>query len=296
MRRLSLSLRGLPSLGRRGLISWPPEANTAVSKAPPPRLYRPPPSAGISRWRSDVLGSSILQFHNKKPLLAGTSDVTTAISRRFSSINERDDISLEEDAERKVGWLLKLIFIGTASVVAYQFFPYMGDNLLQQSISLLLVKDPLFKRMGASRLARFAVDDERRMKVVEMGGAQELLNMLEAAKDDKTRKQALKALVALSHSDERRMKVVEMGGAQELLNMLEAAKDDKTRKQALKALVALSHSDQAAEALHQAGAITIVSSVPNSFEYAEVEMYKSNLLGRFRELKHDIIALEGKGN
>jgi hypothetical protein len=35
---------------------------------------------------------------------------------------------------------------------------FVGDNLLQQSISLLRVKDPLFKRMGASRLARFAVD------------------------------------------------------------------------------------------------------------------------------------------
>lgn len=29
---------------------------------------------------------------------------------------------------------------------------------MQQSVSLLHVKDPLFKRMGASRLARFAVD------------------------------------------------------------------------------------------------------------------------------------------
>jgi hypothetical protein len=35
---------------------------------------------------------------------------------------------------------------------------FSGDNLLLQSISLLRVKDPLFKRMGASRLARFAVD------------------------------------------------------------------------------------------------------------------------------------------
>lgn len=55
-------------------------------------------------------------------------------------------------------------------------------------------------------------------------------------------------------------------------------------------------ADQAAEALHQAGAITIVSSIPNSSEYAEIEMYKSNLLTRFQELKHDAIALEGKGN
>lgn len=29
---------------------------------------------------------------------------------------------------------------------------------MQQSVQLLRVKDPLFKRMGASRLARFAID------------------------------------------------------------------------------------------------------------------------------------------
>jgi len=33
-----------------------------------------------------------------------------------------------------------------------------GENLMHQSVSLLRVKDPLFKRMGASRLARFAKD------------------------------------------------------------------------------------------------------------------------------------------
>lgn len=42
--------------------------------------------------------------------------------------------------------------------------------------------------------------DERRMKIVEIGGAKDLLNMLGAAKDNRTRKEALKALVALSHS------------------------------------------------------------------------------------------------
>jgi hypothetical protein len=83
---------------------------------------------------------------------------------------------------------LKIFFLGPAGLVGYQFFPYMGtgsstgvwiisiayfsgepelvaspdkfsgDNLLLQSISLLCVKDPLFKRMRASRLTRFAVD------------------------------------------------------------------------------------------------------------------------------------------
>ncbi|KAL6977529.1 hypothetical protein U1Q18_026328 [Sarracenia purpurea var. burkii] len=114
----------------------------------------------------------------------------------------KDERTLEEEAERKIGWILKLIFAGTATVVGYQFFPYMGDNLMQQSVSLLQVKDPLFKRMGASRLSRFAIDDGRRMKIVEIGGAEELLNMLGSAKDDRTRKEALKALVALSLSDE----------------------------------------------------------------------------------------------
>ncbi|XP_024996407.1 uncharacterized protein LOC112529373 isoform X2 [Cynara cardunculus var. scolymus] len=77
-----------------------------------------------------------------------------------------------------------------------------GDNLIHQSVSLLNVKDPLFKRMGASRLARFATDDERRMKIVEMGGAQQLVDMLGAATDDKTRKEALNAIIAIARSDE----------------------------------------------------------------------------------------------
>ncbi|XP_048322566.2 uncharacterized protein LOC107413971 isoform X1 [Ziziphus jujuba] len=133
-----------------------------------------------------------------------SSNLRNLHSRNFSSFNGKvaDEVALEQDAERKIGWLLKLFFAGTATFVGYQFFPYLGDNLMQQSVSLLQVKDPLFKRMGASRLARFAIDDERRMKIVEMGGARELLNMLEAAKDDRTRKEALKALSALSQSEE----------------------------------------------------------------------------------------------
>ncbi|CAK9173481.1 unnamed protein product [Ilex paraguariensis] len=170
----------------------------------------------------------------------------SAQSRNFcSSYHGRDERSLEQEAERKIGWVLKLIFAGTATVVGYQFFPYLGDNLMQQSVSLLHVKDPLFKRMGASRLARFAIDDERRMKIVEMGGAQGLLNMLGAAKDDRTRKEALKALLALSRSDE------------------------------------------AVGALHDAGAISLITSTPDSAEDVEVERFKSNLLKRFQDLRYE---------
>ncbi|CAN6323083.1 unnamed protein product [Urochloa humidicola] len=165
------------------------------------------------------------------------------LARRLCTFDERDDRALEEEAEKKFGWILKIFFLGTAGLVGYQFFPYMGDNLLQQSISLLRVKDPLFKRMGASWLGRFAVDDQRRMKVVEMGGAQELLNVLEGAKDDKTRKEVLNTLVVLSKSEE------------------------------------------AAGFLDRAGAYAIVSSTPNSPEYAEIETYKTSLLMAFDKLK-----------
>ncbi|KAG2328836.1 hypothetical protein Bca52824_000016 [Brassica carinata] len=147
--------------------------------------------------------------------------------------------------------MLKLFFAGTATYVGYQFFPYMGDTLIQQSVSLLHVKDPLFKRIGASRLSRFAIDDERRMKVVELGGAQELLHMLGAAKDDKTRKEALKALAALSKSGTQ--------NASGFFNSSFAA-------------------DEAANFLGSKGALSIVKSTPDSSEDTDISTYKSNIL------------------
>ncbi|OMO75870.1 P60-like protein [Corchorus olitorius] len=167
-------------------------------KACPPRLgkykFKPaPPQVLLSEELTGSLRKLKLLF-KRKPC--------NVQSRKFSSSNGKDEAYLEQEAERKIGWVLKLIFAGTATYVGYQFFPYMGDNLMHQSVSLLHVKDPFFKRMGASRLTRFAIDDERRMKIVEIGGAQELLNMLGSAKDERTQKEALKALNALSKSDE----------------------------------------------------------------------------------------------
>ncbi|KAL3732431.1 hypothetical protein ACJRO7_029150 [Eucalyptus globulus] len=124
-------------------------------------------------------------------------------SRYSSSYSGKDELALEQEAEKKIGWLLKLFFAGTATYVGYQFFPYMGDNLIQQSISLLQVKDPLFKRMGASRLSRFAIDVE------------------------------------------------------------------------------------AAGVLHQAGLISVMRSIPGSFEDVEAEKYRSGLLKRFQDLRYD---------
>lgn len=143
---------------------------------------------------------------------------------------------MEKEAERKIGWMLKLIFAGTATLVAYQFFPYLGDNLLQQSVSLLQVKDPLFKRMGASRLARFAIDDDRRMKIVEMGGAQELVNMLGAANDDRTRKEALNALVALARSDEAVGALHNSGAISVIRSTPDSVEDAEVKRHKLKLL------------------------------------------------------------
>ncbi|GJM96113.1 hypothetical protein PR202_ga12924 [Eleusine coracana subsp. coracana] len=153
------------------------------------RLLSPPSAAAAGRRAvpvvaEDVSGGGIPLLNRVGGAVAAASRWSGGgsglrLARRLCTYDERDDRALEEEAEKKFGWILKIFFLGTAGLVGYQFFPYMGDNLLLQSISLLRVKDPLFKRMGASRLTRFAVDDGRRMKVVEMGGAQELLNVLE---------------------------------------------------------------------------------------------------------------------
>ncbi|XP_078149582.1 ARM repeat superfamily protein [Carex rostrata] len=184
----------------------------------------------------------ILPRHSSLPLFYCRRQITSTdfVRRLSSSVKEE---ALEEEVEKKAGWLLKSIFIATAGFAAFQFFPYMGETLLQQSISLLRVRDPWFKRTGASRLARYAVDDERRMKVVEMGGATELLNALKSATDDNTRKETLNALVALSKSDE------------------------------------------AAGFLHRAGAVSIVSSISHSSDFAEIEAHKNSLLEHFEKFK-----------
>lgn len=39
---------------------------------------------------------------------------------------------------------------------------------MQQSVSLLHIKDPLFKRMGASRLARFAIDGSFNVNMMQV--------------------------------------------------------------------------------------------------------------------------------
>lgn len=218
----------------RRLLS-PPSATAAARRAAPVAAEAVSSGGGVLLPRGGVAGVAANGWSGSGPGLR--------LARRLCTYDERDDRALEEEVEKKFGWILKIIFLGTAGLVGYQFFPYMGDNLLQQSISLLRVKDPLFKRMGASRLARFAVDDQRRMKVVEIGGAQELLNVLEGAKDDKTRKETLKALAALSKSEE------------------------------------------AAGFLDKVGAYAIVSSTPDSQEYAEIQTYKTSLLTAFDQLK-----------
>ena len=49
-----------------------------------------------------------------------------------------DEISLEKEAERKIGWVLKLFFAGTATFVGYQIFPYLGMLLQSGLFSNLL--------------------------------------------------------------------------------------------------------------------------------------------------------------
>ncbi|KAK8918390.1 Dynamin-2A [Platanthera zijinensis] len=111
------------------------------------------------------------------------------------------DPTLCQEANKEVRWWLEKVVFGTSGTVPYTMFLYYKDNILLGSRSGSKVRDPDSKRTSSSGLAYFAVGHERRMRVVEMGGAQDLLEMLEGARDDKTRKEALKALLSLSHSD-----------------------------------------------------------------------------------------------
>ncbi|KAL6556220.1 hypothetical protein OROGR_005508 [Orobanche gracilis] len=114
----------------------------------------PKPSRGSTVLLQNENAHASTKFQN----LYRKSPVNVQARNFSSSFFKKDERSIEEEAERKIGWLLKLIFFGTAAAVGYNLFPYMGETLMHQSVSLLRVKDPLFKRMGASRLARFAID------------------------------------------------------------------------------------------------------------------------------------------
>lgn len=46
--------------------------------------------------------------------------------------------------------------------------------------------------------------------------------------------------------------------------------------------------DEALASLHHAGAISVIRSVPNSLEDAEVESFKLSLMKRFQDLRYDV--------
>lgn len=137
---------------------------------------------------------------------------------------------IEEDVDKKAAWLLKAFLFGTALYAGCYFLPLMGDSMIQQSVALLRVKDPLFKRMGASRLSRIAINDDRRRTIVEMGGVDGLVNMLNTAPDDLTRREAMKALESLSQSDVA-VKALHHAGAQSVINsIVDSTADDDILK------------------------------------------------------------------
>ncbi|CAM6085879.1 unnamed protein product [Calypogeia fissa] len=109
--------------------------------------------------------------------------------------------SLDQETERKAGWMLKALAAVTFTYVGLNVFPLMGDNLVKHSVRLLRTKDPLFRRSGASSLTLIATDDERRLRIVDAGGVGALVDMLQTASDDDTHREAAKALATLS--DER---------------------------------------------------------------------------------------------
>ena len=46
--------------------------------------------------------------------------------------------------------------------------------------------------------------------------------------------------------------------------------------------------DEALASMHQVGAVSVIRSVPNSLEDAEVEGFKLSLMKRFQDLRYDV--------
>ncbi|KAG6543206.1 hypothetical protein Mapa_015456 [Marchantia paleacea] len=146
------------------------------------------------------------------------SSGTSVVQRRpFSRTFDSHGVeSLEQETEKKAGWMLKGIAAVTLTYVGLNVFPLMGDSMVKHSVALLRTHDPYFKRSGASRLTLIATDDDRRLRIVNAGGVTGLVNMLESASDDDTRREAVKALATISQIDAA-VEALDATGVQPLL-------------------------------------------------------------------------------
>ncbi|CAM6121825.1 unnamed protein product [Calypogeia fissa] len=159
------------------------------------------------------------------------SRVNAGQLRSFSRGVETGGVqSLDQETERKAGWMLKALAAVTFTYVGLNVFPLMGDNLVKHSVRLLRTKDPLFRRSGASRLTLIATDDERRLKIVDAGGVGALVDMLQTASDDDTRREAAKALATLSECDAA-VEELHKTGVQPLVDTLSTSSSDSETQQ-----------------------------------------------------------------
>ncbi|ONM11909.1 Fumarylacetoacetate (FAA) hydrolase family [Zea mays] len=102
----------------RRLLS-PPSATAAARRAAPVAAEAVSSGGGVLLPRGGVAGVAANGWSGSGPGLR--------LARRLCTYDERDDRALEEEVEKKFGWILKIIFLGTAGLVGYQFFPYMED-------------------------------------------------------------------------------------------------------------------------------------------------------------------------
>ncbi|MCO5576964.1 hypothetical protein L7F22_030785 [Adiantum nelumboides] len=154
---------------------------------------------------------------------------------------EDENLPLETELRRKVGWLLKILAAVTITYVSFNAIPIMGDSLIWQSVALVRLEDPFMKRSGASRISMIATNDKRRKGFVEAGGVIELTKMLESATDDKTRREAVKALESLCEC-EVAVEALHSTGAEDLLKSLSQGSSDSEVES--KALVLLKKLEQ----------------------------------------------------
>ncbi|CAK9191534.1 unnamed protein product [Sphagnum troendelagicum] len=127
---------------------------------------------------------------------SSSSSATTTDGGQAEAASALDEP--EAVQERRGTWVIKGLVLAMLTYIGMNVVPLMGESMVRQSLALVRVKDPFFKRSGASRLSQIATDDTKRKKIVDAGGVAALLGMLETAFDDDTRREAVKALASLS--------------------------------------------------------------------------------------------------
>jgi hypothetical protein len=87
---------------------------------------------------------------------SSSSSATTTDGGQAEAASALDEP--EAVQERRGTWVIKGLVLAMLTYIGMNVVPLMGESMVRQSLALVRVKDPFFKRSGASRLSQIATD------------------------------------------------------------------------------------------------------------------------------------------